>query len=322
MRHPNDEHLLATHLVLTPEEVSKHNSVNDGWIIINQSVYEVSKFIDLHPGGVEILLPFLGKDATEAFKGSDLHAHSLRAWKMLKNYRIGHIGSEVSAKGDDVYGEKKLVDMNKAILPQVMKMKPEFYQDWLHGAATCTPTIRIFEMDFFEAFTRWPWWYIFPLWMPVILYFLVSSCLNSSILANAVAFPAGLLVWATIEYLIHRYLFHMQTSSLIGNYYHFFAHGIHHLTPMDPSRLTFPPMFSIPLVYSVYRAIIPWQSALPCIEGAFAGGLLGYVMYDAMHYYFHHGDMFKNWKFMQRMKKRHLLHHFSNEDKNFGVSSP
>jgi alkylation response protein AidB-like acyl-CoA dehydrogenase/predicted heme/steroid binding protein len=48
-------------------EVAKHNTAEDAWVIIDNLVYDVSKFAELHPGGTNLLLEFAGNDATEAF---------------------------------------------------------------------------------------------------------------------------------------------------------------------------------------------------------------------------------------------------------------
>lgn len=38
---------------LTKEEVSRHNSASDAWIIVDGKVYDVTTYVDLHPGGKE-----------------------------------------------------------------------------------------------------------------------------------------------------------------------------------------------------------------------------------------------------------------------------
>ena len=38
------------------EEVGKHNSVRDLWLVINDKVYDVTKYATTHPGGFYILL--------------------------------------------------------------------------------------------------------------------------------------------------------------------------------------------------------------------------------------------------------------------------
>ncbi|KAF4213117.1 hypothetical protein CNMCM8980_000456 [Aspergillus fumigatiaffinis] len=52
----------------TPAEVATHNTPDKGlYIIIDNSVYDVSKFIDEHPGGAKILKRVAGKDASKQF---------------------------------------------------------------------------------------------------------------------------------------------------------------------------------------------------------------------------------------------------------------
>jgi L-lactate dehydrogenase (cytochrome) len=52
-------------------EVCKHNTKADCWIIVNKKIYDVSEFVDDHPGGAGIMMEVAGTDATKHF----LHAH-------------------------------------------------------------------------------------------------------------------------------------------------------------------------------------------------------------------------------------------------------
>lgn len=53
---------------ISPSEVSAHNSVDKGlYIIIDSIVYDMTGFVDEHPGGAKILKRVGGKDASKQF---------------------------------------------------------------------------------------------------------------------------------------------------------------------------------------------------------------------------------------------------------------
>lgn len=53
---------------ISTKDVATHKSVEEGlWIIIDNEVYDVTKFIDEHPGGPKILKRVGGKDASKQF---------------------------------------------------------------------------------------------------------------------------------------------------------------------------------------------------------------------------------------------------------------
>merc|ERR1719330_1207235 len=52
---------------LTPEEVAKHTTKSDCWVILHDKVLNVTSFLSQHPGGELAILTFAGKDATAEF---------------------------------------------------------------------------------------------------------------------------------------------------------------------------------------------------------------------------------------------------------------
>ncbi|KAL4895067.1 FMN-dependent dehydrogenase-domain-containing protein [Aspergillus ambiguus] len=52
---------------LTPDEIAQHNNRDSCWVAIHGSVYDVTDFLDTHPGGSQVILRCAGKDATEDF---------------------------------------------------------------------------------------------------------------------------------------------------------------------------------------------------------------------------------------------------------------
>jgi cytochrome b involved in lipid metabolism len=77
---------------LSAAEIARHDSQSDCWIIIDDAVYIVTKYIPLHPTPPDVITRWCGKDATEGFatKGTG-SAHSPAARAMLKKYSIGKI---------------------------------------------------------------------------------------------------------------------------------------------------------------------------------------------------------------------------------------
>jgi cytochrome b involved in lipid metabolism len=72
-------------------EVATHNKQANCWLIINSSVYDITNFLDQHPGGIDVILPYCGKDATQAFntQGGRGRGHSRSAVALLQDYLIG-----------------------------------------------------------------------------------------------------------------------------------------------------------------------------------------------------------------------------------------
>lgn len=85
--------------VYTVEEVEKHNTSSDLWLIIDGQVYDVSGYIDEHPGGEEVILDVAGQEATEAF---DDIGHSEEAREILKGLLIGRVEGAVPKKSTSV----------------------------------------------------------------------------------------------------------------------------------------------------------------------------------------------------------------------------
>jgi fatty acid desaturase 2 (delta-6 desaturase) len=73
------------------EEIRKHNKKTDLWIVVNDIVYDVTKFQQKHPGGNKLLEYYGGQDATEVFNA--FHKEFDRVYKLAKYYKIGTLNS-------------------------------------------------------------------------------------------------------------------------------------------------------------------------------------------------------------------------------------
>ena len=182
-------------------------------------------------------------------------------------------------------------------------------------------TVRMFKSDFMEFFSRLHFTVPLYIYIPVILIMMYLSIFTYklSVLNIAVLFLAGIFTWTLAEYVLHRYVFHFNAKSEFGKKIHFMFHGVHHDYPSDSKRLVMPPSVSIPLAvlfFFLFRLIIGEFMMLPF----FAGFILGYLFYDITHYAIHHFNMHS--KFWLAIKNHHMLHHYQDEYKGYGVSTP
>lgn len=76
------------------DQVSQHAAVSDCWMVIDGSVYDVTDYVQQHPGGDRIVSG-CGTDATPLFKGqvSSGRNHSTMAETLLQEYVIGTLSN-------------------------------------------------------------------------------------------------------------------------------------------------------------------------------------------------------------------------------------
>ena len=73
-------------IIFSEEEVALHNTLDDCWIIANGNVYNVTTFINRHPGGKFVIKSNAGSNVTKHFK-----YHSQKSHKIWEKYLIGEI---------------------------------------------------------------------------------------------------------------------------------------------------------------------------------------------------------------------------------------
>jgi cytochrome b involved in lipid metabolism len=76
----------------TMEEVAKHNSKESCWTVIRGDVYDLTNWIDKHPGGADKILKICGKDGTDLFIKQ--HGGKEKPEKILEDFEIGVLKKE------------------------------------------------------------------------------------------------------------------------------------------------------------------------------------------------------------------------------------
>eukprot|EP01039_Chlorochromonas_danica_P004241 gene4241-4660_t len=71
----------------TKEEIAKHDKREDCWIIVDGGVYDVTNYVDEHPGG-DLILRNAGRDASKGFHGPQ---HAINVWDVICMYKIGFL---------------------------------------------------------------------------------------------------------------------------------------------------------------------------------------------------------------------------------------
>ncbi|XP_055320321.1 uncharacterized protein LOC129577397 isoform X2 [Sitodiplosis mosellana] len=213
-----------------------------------------------------------------------------------------------------------LVDWSRGMIAQIGSLGVN-YSEWVNKPVD--RPLRLFDTTLLEMLTKTPWWLVPTFWIPIIVFLIKIGINDAHSKHNSNGFivwqlALGIFLWTLLEYSLHRWVFHLDSSHQSGTVctFHFLLHGLHHKVPFDPYRLVFPPFPATILATIIY---IPIQVFLHNPKLIFAGGLFGYLCYDMMHYYIHHGS--PSGGHLYYMKRYHYQHHFVHHDKGFGISS-
>lgn len=162
--------------------------------------------------------------------------------------------------------------------------------------------------------------------VPLIVFAIISTGLMvyglNKHYVNAINAPllffAGVLAFTLVEYLMHRFLFHLIPKNEKQEKFAYLVHGVHHEYPRDKDRLAMPIPLSIALstlFFLFYRVIMG-----NLVFAFLPGFLIGYASYLWVHYMVHAFQPPKNfWKILWI---HHGIHHYKEPHRAFGVSSP
>jgi sterol desaturase/sphingolipid hydroxylase (fatty acid hydroxylase superfamily) len=177
---------------------------------------------------------------------------------------------------------------------------------------------RIAQSDFFDFFTRVHWVSVPVLFVPITAVGLALSVGYAAVAwyTTIALFAVGFVAWTLSEYWLHRTLFHWQPGGKLGEQFHFLVHGVHHKWPSDRYRLVMPPWVNLTLLVIVATPVLLITPTYGW--GLLAGYVFGYMVYDVMHYWLHHGRFQST--YMKRLKAHHMNHHHNPKPRKYGVS--
>ena len=135
---------------------------------------------------------------------------------------------------------------------------------------------------------------------------------------SAILFLSGIIFFTLVEYVMHRFLFHLPASTPRRKEFARVVHGAHHEHPRDKDRISMPPLPSILL--ATFFFVFFYLLLGDFTYGFLPGFYFGYCLYSGVHYMVHAYQPPRN--FLKVLWVHHGIHHYKDHDNAFGVSSP
>ncbi|MBV1833524.1 sterol desaturase family protein [Komagataeibacter pomaceti] len=179
--------------------------------------------------------------------------------------------------------------------------------------------VRLFRNSMLERLTLLSFRVFLGVWLPLLAMALAYGAWRSSSVMGFILWTAiGFAVWFPTEYLLHRFLFHLQARYVAVQSLVYLLHGNHHEQPNHPLRNLMPLSVTIPL------AGVIWGVGIFMLGsgrgGSLAAGFFGgYVFYDVIHYSCHQFPM--RGPLLRRLKIHHINHHYRDHHTNYGITS-
>lgn len=170
-----------------------------------------------------------------------------------------------------------------------------------------------------EAFTIAPPWLPYVVMGPLALAALAPAIGALPLWRVGLELSLGALAWTLVEYLMHRFLFHARAETEAARVVLLIVHGHHHVWPDDPRRVAATPLQfgSLGLLFwGLFSLVLPRFDAL----ATFAGFLLSYLAYEALHYAAHHGR--SRGGALAALRRHHMQHHHDDPRSRWGIGTP
>ena len=121
----------------------------------------------------------------------------------------------------------------------------------------------------------------------------------------------GYAIWTIVEYFMHRYAFHHMPGVKP-------LHMAHHADADD--LIGTPTILSLMLIFVLgfLPATFLFGAYAACF--IFAGLMAGYLAFAAVHFIVHRSTH-SRFKFIRKLKRGHAIHHYGNNEFNFGVTT-
>jgi len=148
------------------DEVKTHSKSDNGWIVIEDNVYDITRWARKHPGGSRILGHYAGQDASEAFKA--FHTNMGFVSKFMKPIQIGKV--EPVSRPSDEEMKKDFIELRRRAEQMDLFTPSKLFYTFIVG-----------HLIFFEVLAYLTLWYFGVGWLP----WMVSVLFNTIVQAEA-----------------------------------------------------------------------------------------------------------------------------------------
>ena len=173
-----------------------------------------------------------------------------------------------------------------------------------------------------ERLYRFRSFWIFPLIAIALVY--TTSRIESQARVGDLLWllPLGMLIWTLLEYGLHRFVFHIQLPIRNARLRDIVnaSHLGHHAAPRDPRKVLVQPLYGLVISAVLYGSISAITRDMFSAAGVMAGIWAGFLYYEAVHYRVHFS--LSGSGLIARQRRAHFYHHFTNNKRCFGVTSP
>jgi len=173
-----------------------------------------------------------------------------------------------------------------------------------------------------EQLVRFRSFWIFPL-LALFLVSVTSRAEQKSRLNDLFwLMPIGILIWTLLEYALHRFVFHIQFPIRDLRLKEFVNSSrlAHHASPRDRTKVLVHPLYGLVISTILFTALLIISGSTFSAAGIMAGIWTGFLYYETVHYRVHFS--LSESGFIARQRRRHFYHHFVNNKRIFGVTSP
>jgi 4-hydroxysphinganine ceramide fatty acyl 2-hydroxylase len=177
-------------------------------------------------------------------------------------------------------------------------------------------------MSMKERLVRFRSFWIFPILGGLLLYLTTRNNRNDRFNELLWLVPVGIFAWTLLEYGLHRFVFHIQIPVPNPRFREIVnaSHMGHHASPRDPTKVLVHPLYGLVISLILYALLFAAFRDTFSAAGVMVGIWMGFLYYEAVHYRVHFS--LSGSGFVARQRRAHFYHHFTNNKRCFGVTSP